>query len=132
MGASVQRYDESVYLNCLIRFAQAWNEHDLDGLMSCMTEDCVFEASSGHEHWGRRYEGAPAVRRAYGDIFAAFPDGVWSDARHWVSLDKGVSEWTFSGTRADGLQVHVNGCDLFLLRDGRIALKNSFRKYEVR
>ena len=30
-------------------FADAWNRHDVDALMSFMTEDCVFEASAGSE-----------------------------------------------------------------------------------
>jgi len=30
-------------------FADAWNRHDIDALMSFMTEDCVFEASSRFE-----------------------------------------------------------------------------------
>jgi hypothetical protein len=29
-------------LKMLDAFAAAWNRHDLDGLMACMTEDCVF------------------------------------------------------------------------------------------
>jgi len=28
-------------------FADAWNRHDVDALMSFMTEDCIFEASAG-------------------------------------------------------------------------------------
>jgi ketosteroid isomerase-like protein len=39
-----------------------------------------------------------------------------------------VSEWTFTGTRRDGTRVEVTGCDLFTFRDGRIAIKNSYRK----
>ena len=27
-------------------FAQAWNRHDIDALMRCMTDDCVFDAWS--------------------------------------------------------------------------------------
>jgi ketosteroid isomerase-like protein len=45
-----------------------------------------------------------------------------------VCGDRGVSEWTFTGTYADGRRVEVRGCDLFRFRDGRIALKNSYRK----
>ena len=33
-----------------------------------------------------------------------------------------------TGTRADGTRVEVQGCDLFTLRDGKISLKNSYRK----
>ena len=41
----------------LDRFADAWNRHDLDALMSMMTDDCVFEASAGPEVTGQRSEG---------------------------------------------------------------------------
>ena len=109
-------------------FADAWNRHDLDALMSMMTEDCVFEASAGPEVAGERSEGQPAVRIAYAAVFDAFPDARWTNPRHFIAGNRGVSEWTFTGTRRDGTRVEVNGCDLFTLRDGKIAVKNSYRK----
>jgi len=39
-----------------------------------------------------------------------------------------VSEWTFTGTDKDGTSVEVNGCDIFTFRDGKILIKDSFRK----
>ena len=112
----------------LERFAEAWNRHDLDALMSMMTEDGVFEASAGPAVVGHRSEGQRAVRAAYAAVFEAFPDAHWANPRHFVAGDRGVSEWTFTGTRRDGVRVEVAGCDLFTFRDGRIALKNSYRK----
>ena len=109
-------------------FAEAWNRHDADALMTFMTEDCVFEASAGDEVCGRRSEGRRAVRAAFADVWVTFPDAHWGNARHFVCGDRGVSEWTFTGTRADGTRVEVHGCDLFTFRDGRIRLKNSYRK----
>ena len=115
-------------LKLLERFADAWNRHDLDALMSMMTDDCVFEASAGPEVVGQRSEGRQAVRAAYAAVFETFPDAHWGGARHFVAGDRGVSEWTFTGTRKDGHRVEVAGCDLFTFRDGRIAIKNSYRK----
>jgi steroid delta-isomerase-like uncharacterized protein len=112
----------------LERFAEAWNRHDLDGLMSMMTDDCVFEASAGPEVDGQRSEGQQAVRAAYAAVFETFPDAHWAEARHFIAGHRGVSEWTFTGTRRDGTRVAVTGCDLFTLRDGKIAIKNSYRK----
>lgn len=109
-------------------FADAWNRHDVDVLMSFMTDDCVFESSAGPEVWGTRSEGRKAVHAAYADVWATFPDAHWSNARHFVCGDRGVSEWIFTGTRGDGTRVEVQGCDLFTFRDGKIALKNSYRK----
>ena len=109
-------------------FAEAWNRHDLDALMSMMTEDCVFEASAGPEVAGARSQGQPAVRIAYAAVFDAFPDAGWTNPRHFIAGNRGVSEWTFTGTQRDGTRVEVNGCDLFIIRDGKIATKNSYRK----
>jgi steroid delta-isomerase-like uncharacterized protein len=112
----------------LDRFAAAWNRHDLDALMSMMTDDCVFEASAGPDVNGQRSEGRHAVRAAFADVFETFPDAHWANARHVVAGNQAVSEWTFTGTKRDGTRVEVNGCDLFTLRDGKIAVKNSYRK----
>jgi steroid delta-isomerase-like uncharacterized protein len=116
-------------LELLDRFADAWNRHDLDALMSMMTDDCVFEASAGPQADGQRSEGKPAVRAAYAAVFEAFHDAHWANPRHFIAGDRGVSEWTFTGTQKDGRRVEVNGCDLFAFNDGRIALKNSYRKH---
>ena len=112
----------------LDRFADAWNRHDLDALMSMMTDDCVFQSSAGPHVDGQRSEGREAVRAAYAAVFEAFPDAHWGNPRHFISGDRGVSEWTFTGTQRDGKRVEVTGCDLFTLRAGRIAVKNSYRK----
>jgi len=117
-----------VTTDMLQAFADAWNRHDVQALMSFMTEDCVFEASAGTDAWGTRYVGRDAVQAGFAEVWATFPDARWSDARHFVHGDRGVSEWTFTGTRADGTRVEVNGCDLFTFEGGRIALKNSYRK----
>jgi steroid delta-isomerase-like uncharacterized protein len=109
-------------------FAEAWNRHDLDALMSMMTSDCVFDASSGNEVDGQRHEGQTAVRAAYAAVFEQYPDAKWGEARHMVVGDRGLSEWTFTGTLTDGKRVEVRGCDLFTFRNGRIAIKDSFRK----
>lgn len=117
-----------VTTNDLQAFADAWNRHDADALMSFMTEDCVFEASAGEEQCGMRYVGRQAVRAAYAEVWSTFPDAHWGEARHLVLGDRGLSEWIFTGTKADGSRVAVNGCDLFSFRGGKIAVKNSYRK----
>ena len=118
----------SITVEVLQSFADAFNRHDADSLMTFMTEDCVFEASAGPDACGARFAGVDAVRAAFVDVWTTFPDARWSDARHFVSGDRGVSEWLFSGTRRDGTRVEVRGCDLFTFRAGKIALKDSYRK----
>lgn len=117
-----------VTIEFLDAFADAWNQHDVDALMTFMTDDCVFELSAGLDVCGTRYEGRDQVRKGFAEVFATFPDAHWGGARHFVCGNRGVSEWTFTGTRMDGTRVEVNGCDLFTFRNGKIAVKNSYRK----
>ena len=109
-------------------FADAWNRHDVDALMSFMTDDCVFESSAGADACGARYAGREEVRAGFAEVWKIFPDAHWGNARHFVHGERGVSEWIFTGTRTDGTRVEVHGCDLFTFRNGKIAIKNSYRK----
>lgn len=119
---------DQVSVELLQAFADAWNRHDIDALMSFMTDDCIFEASAGSEVFGTRFVGRDAVRAGFADVWSTFPDAQWRNARHFVVRERGVSEWTFTGTRPDGTHVEVHGCDLFTFQGGKIALKNSYRK----
>jgi steroid delta-isomerase-like uncharacterized protein len=121
----------TITVETLQAFADAWNRHDADALMSFMTDDCVFESSAGPEVCGTRYSGREAVRASYVAVWTAFPDAHWGNARHFVQGNRGLSQWIFTGTRTDGVRVETNGCDLFTFRDGKIALKDSYRKNVV-
>ena len=109
-------------------FVDAFNAHDLNAIMSHMTDDCVFEASAGPEIVGEKFTGQAQVRKAFENVFTTFPDARWNNPKHFIIGDRGFSEWTFSGTKTDGTRVEVTGCDLFSFRNGKIAVKNSYRK----
>jgi steroid delta-isomerase-like uncharacterized protein len=122
------KQSNEVTVEFLQAFADAWNRHDVESLMSFMTDDCVFESSAGEDTCGTRFEGAEAVRKGYSKSWEDFPDAQWNNARHFVSGNRGVSEWVFTGTKADGKRAEVAGCDIFTFRDGKIVVKNSYRK----
>ena len=115
-------------IELLQAFNDAWNRHDIDALMSFMTDDCVFQTAGGTLACGTRHEGRDAVRAAFAQAWQTFPDAQWRNGRHFVDGERGVSEWTFTGTKVDGTRIEADGCDLFTFRDGRIAEKNAFRK----
>lgn len=119
----------AVNLDVLEAFAKAWSRHDIEALMACMADDCVFHTSAGAEASGTRHVGREAVRAAFVKAWTDFPDAQWTRARHFVAGRRGVSEWTFVGTRAsDGQRVEVDGCDLFTFQGDRIRVKDSWRK----
>jgi steroid delta-isomerase-like uncharacterized protein len=109
-------------------FANAFNSHDTKAIMTHMTDDCVFEASSGPDVNGNKFKGQEQVRKAFENVFTMFPDARWENPKHFIQGDRGFSEWVFSGTMKDGTRVEVTGCDLFTFKDGKIAIKNSYRK----
>jgi ketosteroid isomerase-like protein len=115
-------------LAVLERFAAAWNARDLGALMDCMAEDCAFHAFSGPDAEGTLHTGRDAVRAAYAAVFERFPETAWTDARHVVAGDTGLSRWRFRGRTRDGAAVEVDGCDLLTFAGDRIALKDSYRK----
>jgi steroid delta-isomerase-like uncharacterized protein len=117
-----------VTVETLAAFADAWNRHDVDALMTFMTDDCVFETAAGPQAFGARHVGTAAVRDAFESVWKNFPDAQWRNGTHFVAGDRGVSEWLFTGTAADGSRIEANGVDLFTFREGKIAVKNVFRK----
>lgn len=109
-------------------FADAFNAHDIKAIMTHMTDDCIFKASAGPDFEGEKFSGQEDVKKAFENVFTTFPDAHWGNLEHFISGDRGFSEWIFTGTKSDGTRVEVTGCDLFTFRDGKIAVKNSYRK----
>jgi steroid delta-isomerase-like uncharacterized protein len=105
-------------------FLDAFNAHDVDAIMSCFTDDCVFDTPRGVRMVGREQ-----VRAGIQARFDGIPDIHYGDDRHFACGDRGVSEWTIRGTQVTGEPIEVRGCDLFeLTGDGRIRRKDSFWK----
>ena len=98
-------------------FANAFNAHDVERILSYMTDDCIFEASAGPNADGEKFSGKEAVKKAFEDVFKTFPDAHWGNVRHFISGERAVSEWTSTETKQDGSKVEVMGCDLFTFRD---------------
>jgi hypothetical protein len=72
--------------------------------------------------------GSEAVRKAFAAAWQAVPDAQWINGRHFVHGDFGTSQWTFTGTAADGSRIETDGIDVFTFRGEKIHLKNVFRK----
>ena len=117
-----------VTITDLEAFGDGWNRHDVDFIMTFMSDDCVFETTAGPERCGKRYAGREQVREAFAGVFKRFPDAHFGEARHFVAGDRGVSEWVFTGTTSDGKKIEVNGCDVFTFDKGKIAVKCSYFK----
>jgi ketosteroid isomerase-like protein len=112
----------------LEQLLDAFNRHDLDGVMAFFSDDPILEMPRGPEPWGARAQGRPAVRQLLATRFEGIPDVHYGEDRHFVCGDRGVSEWLLTGTTRDGRQLRVRGCDLFEIADGKIRRKDSYWK----
>jgi taurine dehydrogenase small subunit len=119
----------AVTTDMLREVLDGFNQHDLDAIMSHFAEDCVFESPRGPDRWGRRFVGKDAVRRGLAARFEGIPDVRYSEDDHFTSGNRGVSEWTITGTTTEGARVDVRGCDIWTFAaDGKILRKDSFWK----
>jgi len=112
--------------DALDRFSEAFERHDVDGIMATMTADCVFESTAPPD--GIRHEGAAAVRAAWETFFRSSPDASFETEECIVTADRAVVRWRYRWTDADGRSGHVRGVDLFRVRDGKVAEKLSYVK----
>jgi ketosteroid isomerase-like protein len=119
--------DDTKY-DVLERMLDGFNRHDLDTIMSLFAEDCVFESPRGPDPWGRRFVGKEEVAEGLGARFKGIPDVHYGDESHFVSGDRGASEWTLTGTTVEGERLEVRGCDLWTFRGDEVVRKDSFWK----
>jgi ketosteroid isomerase-like protein len=119
---------QGVTVETMEQVLAAFNRHDLDAIMAYFAEDAVMEMPRGSEPWGSRFVGKAAVREGLAGRFAGIPDVGYSEGRHWVCGNRGVSEWLLTGTTTAGERLAVRGCDLWEFRDGLIIRKDSYWK----
>ena len=111
-------------------FAEAWNRHDPDAILAMMTPDCAFLPATGPNADGARFQGQADVRAAIETFFQNFPDASWNNPKHFITGNRGVTEWLFKATGPNGA-IETYGCDIFVFKDGKIAVKDSYRKNRV-
>ena len=105
------------------RYDQAWNDHDVDAIVSMHAPDMVFENHSA----GERAEGE-AVGPHIAEIFRNWPDLSFRSRRLYVRDCLVVSEWTASGTK-DGSKLEWDGIDVFPIEDGKIKRKDVYSAF---
>ncbi len=113
----------------------AFNSHDSAELMKYMTNDVIFSQSTSKNPLNElRIEGSDKVKEAFDNTFLNFPDAKWiprgQDAVFMSGSEyKGLSEWTFVGTRkSDNAFFNVDGLDVFTFKNGKIYFKDAYRK----
>jgi steroid delta-isomerase-like uncharacterized protein len=116
------------------RYNAAWNDHDVETIVSLHTDDSVFENHvTGDVNVGREQ-----IAKAIEAIFSVFPDLTFETRRAYIREDLVVQEWTARGTHkgtmmragievpATGRKVEYKGMDVIPIRDGLVARKDVY------
>jgi len=114
-------------IRIVIDFNEAFNRHDVAGMMKLMTDDCVFENTDPAPD-GRVYSGKEAVTRFWQDFFHQSPHAHIEIEEIFGMGFRCIMRWRYSWEDAEGDKGHVRGVDVFQLKDGLISEKLSYVK----
>lgn len=106
----------------VMEFNDAFNRHDVQGMMRLTTDDTVFENTHPSPD-GTTFSGKPAVTQFWSDFFRDSPNAHIEIEEIFGMGNRCVMRWKY--TWGDG---HVRGVDVFKLKDGLIAEKLSYVK----
>lgn len=116
------------------RLVAAWNAHDLDAVAGCLDAD--FE---NHQLPLGVTVGRDAYLRHLEAWFAGYPD-LAVELRTCFAVDgsvcaevveSGTRSGPFAGVEPSGARETFFGCDVFEVRDGRIAIQRGYWDYSV-
>ena len=114
-------------IRVVLEFREAFNRHDVGGMMKLMTEDCVCEFRSPAPD-GTRYVGKDAVTQFWRDYFHDTPE-AHLEVEDAFSLGlRCVLRWRCEWSDAGGEKVHLRGVDIYQIRDGLISERLSYSK----
>jgi ketosteroid isomerase-like protein len=120
--------DHDRAITMLKAIATGFDTHDLDAIMAHFADDATYDSPRGTERYGTRFSGRVAIHEGFAQRFAGIPDVRYREDDHFADRDRGASEWTLTGTTADGQPIDVRGCDLWTFRNGLVVKKDSFWK----
>jgi predicted SnoaL-like aldol condensation-catalyzing enzyme len=110
-----------------LAFNEAFNRHDVAGMMQLMSEDCVFENTYPAPD-GEAYAGKEAVTQFWQDFFRNSPHAHIEIEEIFGAGLRCIMRWRYTWVDASGNQGHVRGVDIFQAKEGLICEKLSYVK----
>lgn len=109
-------------IRLVLQFNEAFNRHDVSGMMKLMSEDCVFENTAPAPD-GTVYSGKEAVSQFWRDFFLESPQAHIDIEEIFGMGNRCLMRWKYSWSEG-----HVRGVDIFKVEDGLISEKLSYVK----
>jgi predicted SnoaL-like aldol condensation-catalyzing enzyme len=114
-------------MRLVIAFNEAFNRHDLAGMMQLTSDDCVFEDTAPAPD-GTLYKGKAAIAKYWQGFFTASPQAhIKVEEMLGVGI-RCIMRWRYDWVDAAGNPGHVRGMDMFRVQNGLITEKLSYVK----
>jgi predicted SnoaL-like aldol condensation-catalyzing enzyme len=116
-----------VAMRIVLEFNEAFNRHEVPGMMRLMSDDCVFENTDPAPD-GTLYSGKEAVTQFWRDFFRESPQAQIEIEEIFGLGNRCIMRWKYHWVDAAGKKGHVRGVDIFQIKGGLIYEKFSYVK----
>lgn len=124
--------DEANALKVVERCCDAFNQHDVNGILADFAENAIWLLAQGPDANGRKLTGKSEIRALLEQRFHDIPDMNWAVIRHFASGNLVCSEWTVTGTPKAGARIDWLGIDIWELQGGKITKKDTYWKQVIK
>lgn len=114
-------------MRIVLEFNEAFNRHDVTGMMRLMSDDCIFENTAPAPD-GTIYSGKEAVTQFWQDFFRDSPEAHIDIEEIFGLGNRCIMRWKYNWIDEAGKKGHVRGVDIFQVKDGFISEKFSYVK----
>jgi len=114
-------------MRVILDFNEAFNRHDVDGMMKLMSEDSRFENTTPAPD-GTVYSGKEAVTKFWREFFYESPQAHIEIEEIFGMGLRCIMRWTYRWADTDGKYGYVRGVDIFQVKEGLITEKLSYVK----
>jgi len=102
----------------------ALNARDREATVALFAADGVFRPGAA----GANFEGPEAIADSLFGFLGAHKSGQFETVHEVFAGAEAYHEWKWAGVTSEGEPSGTHGCDYYLVRDGKVAVRSTFRK----
>lgn len=102
----------------------ALNARDRETTVALFASDGVFRPGATEAS----FDGPEAIADALFGFLGMHRSGQFETIHEVFAGDEAYHEWKWAGITNEGQPARTHGCDYYLIRDGKVAVRSTFRK----
>jgi ketosteroid isomerase-like protein len=102
----------------------ALNARDREATVALFASDGVFRPGAA----GATFEGPEVIADSLFGFLDAHKSGQFETVHEMFAGDEAYHEWRWAGVTNEGEPAETHGCDYYLVRAGKVAVRSTFRK----